>query len=458
MKITRKSHLQYSIQHLIFIVLLLACLGFAGWMSNEYNQRSDWTASKRHSLSNDTLLLLKELPFPINLRSYQANDSILNKAIIEILNRYKQNKSDFSFELINPDIYIEQAKSDNIKQYGQTIIEYNEQTERIDNLSEESITNALIRLHRNNKPELLFVSQHGERSTNDQSAVGYSELSNKLSSKGFRVSEINLLQHVLPIENSVLVLGSINKAFLENEQHKIIQYIKDGGQVLWLQDPMLDESQLGLTNELNIDFIDGVVVDNNQEVSRMLKLSHPAIIPILEYKLHPITEKMKYFTLFTTATAISARPAAHSSNNNWVSTDLLITSESSWAETENFVLGVEFNKEKDLRGPLSIGLAQLRQLKSSAELISQRIAVIGDTDFIANNNLGNGANLEFILNTFNWLTRNDKLISINPKNAPDLKLNLSASVAAILGLLFLIALPILFFIVGAVIWFSRHKK
>ena len=313
-------------------------------------------------------------------------------------------------------------------------------------------------MHRNNKPELLFVSQHGERSTNDQSAVGYSELSNKLSSKGFRISEINLLQHVLPIENSVLVLGSINKAFLENEQHKIIQYIKDGGQVLWLQDPMLDESQLGLTNELNIDFIDGVVVDNNQEVSRMLKLSHPAIIPILEYKRHPITEKMKYFTLFTTATAISARPAAHSSNNNWVSTDLLITSESSWAETENFVLGVEFNKEKDLRGPLSIGLAQLRQLKSSAELISQRIAVIGDTDFIANNNLGNGANLEFILNTFNWLTRNDKLISINPKNAPDLKLNLSASVAAILGLLFLIALPILFFIVGAVIWFSRHKK
>lgn len=464
MRASRKSHLQYRIQHLLFIVLLLACIGFAGWMSNEYNQRSDWTAGKRHSLSNDTLLLLKELPFSINLRSYQADDPAMNKAVIEILNRYQQNKIDFSFELINPDIFIEQAKADNIKRYGQTVIEYNGQLEKIDTLSEENISNALIRLHRNDKPELLFVSQHGERSPNDTSPVGYSELANKLISKGFKISEINLLKNVLPTENSVLILGSINKQLLENEQNKILQYIRNGGQVLWLQDPVLDESQHSLAATLSINFIDGVVVDNNQEVNRMLQLSHPAIIPILEYKRHPITEKMKSFTLFTTATAISSNPENNSGNNNintknnWITSDLLITSDSSWSETGNFILGVEFNKEKDLFGPLSIGIAQQRQIKSGTKLSSQRVVIIGDTDFIANNKLGNGANLDFILNTFNWLTKNDKLISIAPKNAPDLKLNLSAPLAAILGLLFLIVLPIFFFVTGAVIWFKRHKK
>ncbi|MCW8934779.1 MAG: GldG family protein [Gammaproteobacteria bacterium] len=458
MKATPKTHLQYRIQHLIFIVLLLACIGFAGWMSNEYNQRSDWTAGKRHSLSNDTLLLLKELPFPVNLRSYQPDDPVLNKAITEILNRYQQNKNDFTFKLINPDIFIEQAKADNIKRYGQTVIEYNGQIERIDTLSEESISNALIRLHRNHKPELLFVSQHGERNPHDTSAIGYSELASKLTSKGFKISEINLLQHVLPVENSVLILGSINKPLLENEQNKILQYIKDGGQLLWLQDPGLDDSQLSLAAELNINFIDGVVVDNNMEVNRMLQLSHPAIIPILEYKRHPITEKMKYFTLFTTATAISSNQKSNDSKNSWLTSDLLISSESSWSETDNFILGVEFNKEKDLPGPLSIGIALQRQIKTDSKLNNQRVVIIGDTDFIANNKLGNGANLEFIINTFNWLTRNDNLISISPKNAPDLKLDLSAPVAALLGLLFLIALPILFFIVGAIIWVKRKKN
>jgi len=455
MKITRTSQLQYKIQHMIFIVLLLACTGFAGWLSNEYNQRSDWTAGNRHSLSNDTIQLLHQLPFEIKLRSYQADNPALTKAITEILNRYKSQKSDFSFQLINPDIFIDQAKADNINRYGQTIIEYNGQFERFEKLSEESITNALIRLQRGNKPKIQFLSQHGERSINDTSPAGYSLLASQLISKGFNVSNINLIKEALNIDNTVLVIGSINKPLLDSEQQKILQFIKGGGQLLWLQDPAPDNSQLIIAQKLNIDFIDGVAIDNNQQVNAMLKLSHPAIIPILEYRRHPITDKMQYFTLFTSASAITTNPQTE---NDWLTTDLLITSSSSWSETKNLAEKLEYNKEDDFAGPLSIGIAQQRQIKSAKEYFSQRVVIIGDTDFIANNNLGQGANLDFILNTFNWLTTNDKLIAIAPKSAPDLQLNLSAPMAAVIGLVFLIFLPLIFFVSGAAIWFKRHKK
>jgi len=455
MKITHKSQLQYRIQHILFVILLLACIGVAGWLSNEYNVRSDWTAGKRHSLSNSTIELLKQLPFAVKLRSYQTENPTLTNAITEILNRYKNNKSDFSFEIINPDIFIKQAKEDNISQYGQTIIEYNGQTERFDNLSEESISNALIRLQRNNKPALLFLSQHGERNINDNSPAGYKLLAQKLINKGFNVKSFNLISQTLSTENTVLVLGSINSPLLESEQQKIKQYIHNGGAILWLQDPTPDDSQMNLLNVLNIHFINGVVVDNNQEVNRMLQLSHPAVIPVLEYKRHPITNKMQNFTLFTTAAAISNYQV--SEKNEWLTTQLLITSETSWVETGDFINNIEFNKEKDMRGPLSIGIAQQRQIKTAEQNTSQRVVVIGDTNFIANNNLGHGANLDFILNTFNWLTNNNQLISIAPKNAPDLKLNLSAPAAAVLALTFLIALPLLFFVSGAVIWFKRNK-
>lgn len=457
MKVSKKSQFQYRIQHIMFAILLLGCIGFAGWLSNAYNQRSDWTAGKRHSLSNDTVELLKQLPFEIKLRSYQEDNPPLLKAITETLNRYKNNKPDFSFDLINPDIYIEQAKSDNIQQYGQTIIEYNGQSERINNLSEESISNALIRLKRNIKPQLLFVSQHGERSIRDNSAIGYSQLAGKLTNKGFEVAEINLLSQDLLIPNTLLILGTINKPLLDTEAIKIQQYIKQGGQLLWLQDPAMDASQKQIADGLNIHFIDGVVVDNNEKVSRMLQLSHPAIIPILEYKRHPITHKMQYYTLFTTAAAITSDKDGLT-NANWSKSDLLITSDTSWSERKNFILGVKFDKEEDMAGPLSIGLALQRQPDPENSNISQRIVIIGDTDFIANNNLGYGANLDFILNTFNWLTLNDKLISIAPKNAPDLQLKLSASIAATTGIFFLVILPVLFFISGTFIWFKRHKK
>ena len=457
MKVSKKSQLQYRIQHVFFIILLLGCIGFTGWLSNEYNQRSDWTAGKRHSLSTDTIELLKQLPLEIKLRSYQEDNPPLIKAITETLNRYKNNKPDFSFELINPDIYIEQAKADNIQQYGQTIIEYNGQSERIDNLSEESISNALIRLKRNIKPQLLFVSQHGERSIRDSSAIGYSQLASKLITKGFEVTEINLLSQDLSTENTLLILGTINKPLLDTELKKIQQYIQMGGQLLWLQDPAVDASQTPIADNLNIHFIDGVVVDNNEKVSRMLQLSHPAIIPILEYKRHPITNKMQYFTLFTTASAITSGKK-ELPDASWIKSDLLITSDTSWVERKNFILGVEFNKEEDMAGPLSIGMALQRQLDAENLNLKQRIVIIGDTDFIANNNIGYGANLDFIINTFNWLTLNDRLISIAPKNAPDLELKLSAPIAATTGILFLLILPVLFFISGTIIWFKRHKK
>lgn len=467
MKVTAKSRLQYRIEYFLFIFLLLGSIGFAGWLSNEYNFRSDWTAGNRHSLSNDSVELLNQLSSPVDLRSYQPDDTALTQAINEILQRYQNNKPDFNFELINPDIFIKRAKTDNIERYGQTIIEYQGKTERINKLTEETITNALIRLHRGNKPKILFLSQHGERNISDSSAIGYSKLADKLVNKGFDVSSVNLLQDILDKKNTILVLSTINKSLLAGEQKKILQYLNTGGNILWLQDPKSDASQQAIIDDLQIEFIDGVMVDNNEEVKRMLQLSHPAILPVLEYKLHPITEKMQYFTLFTTATGIkittspTSTPTQDEPTNTrqkWNYSDLLITSDTSWSEMGNFILGVEFQPGEDIAGPLSIGIAQQRLLTIDKKTIKQRAVIIGDTDFLANNNLGNGANLDFIINTLNWLSQDDSLISIAPKNAPDLQLKLSATAAAVIGLFFLLALPLFFFISGGFIWYKRSKR
>jgi len=461
MKVTPRSRLQYRIQHIIFVLLLFACAGFAGWLSLEYDVRSDWTAGKRHSLSQDTIKLLAQLPDQVELRTYQSDDPALVQAVNEILQRYQDNKKNFQFRLINPDIYIEQARADQIDRYGQTIIEYQGRRERVEQLSEESISNALMRLQRGKQPRLLFIGQHGERKVEDDSAIGYSLLAQRLKQQGFDVASISLLQQEIPETGAVLVLGSGNKPLLESEQDKVLQYIKSGGNLLWLQEPGYDKSYAAIARELQIENIPGVVVDNNAKLMQMLKLSHPAMIPILEYKRHPITENMQYFTLFTTATAIKAampdeqNQAAH---NDWISTDLLITSDTSWSETGDLLSLIAFDVEQETHGPLSIGRAQQRQIRSEKEMSAQRVVIIGDTDFIANNNLGKGANLDFILKVFNWLTHDDKLIQIAPKDAPDLQLDLSARAASIIGLVFLILLPVSFLAAGLYIRFRRRRR
>lgn len=178
---------------------------------------------------------------------------------------------------------------------------------------------------------------------------------------------------------------------------------------------------------------------------------------------------MQYYTLFTLASAVRStaevinRDAVNgdadnqSAENPWLATELLITSNNSWSEQGDYSQSVEFDPLVDIRGPLSIGLAQQRQLTLNNRSIAQRAVIIGDSDFLSNQQLGHGANLQFILNSLNWLTQNEQLLHISPKNAPDLQLELSATSASALGIFFLIGMPVLLLSAGAYIWLRRRK-
>ncbi len=452
MKTDRKTQRQHRLQHAIFIALLLACLGFAGWLSNAYNIRSDWTSGSRHSLSTDTRQLLDTLDSAVTLRSYQPDDPLLQAAVKEILQRYKLHKSDFDFQIINPDIHVNQAKSDGITSYGQTVIEYRDQQEKIATLNEEALTNALLRLQRGKHQRIVFLTQHGERSITDTSPSGYALLAQQLRQKGFDPQPLSLLQQSIHADD-LLIISSLEKPLLQTEQAQLLTHIEQGGKLLWLQDPTTDNKLSFLSDLLSIEFIPGTLVDDNEKVQRMLKLGHPAIIPVLEYRMHPITQKMQYFTLFTTSSAIRRLQQ----DSDWIHSDLLISSDSSWVETSDLLPAVRFDSGEDTAGPHSLGMALQRQITINEQSTSQRVVVIGDSDFLANNHLGQGGNLEFIIKAISWLSEDDALIQIAPKNAPDTQLTLSPSMATGISLLFLIGLPVGLFICGLLVWIRRRR-
>jgi len=435
---------------LIFISLFSISIGLLAWLSTQYSFYSDWTYGNRHSLSEDTRQLLASLDGPVLIRSYQVEDLSMEQAVNEILRRYQRIKPDISYSLVNPELEPDLARADNITRYGQTIIKYKQQTEAIDSLSEQNISNALLRLSREHKATLYFLSGHGERKPGDISPLGYNTLSNQLVSQGFALNSLQLLEHSLDNINGTLVISSPSHPFLAGEIDQIKQFIDHGGNLLWLQDPGEQLGLEALASHLKVQFIDGVVVDDDQNLRTVLNITHPAKLPILSYKLHPITENMKYFTLFITASALYARD-----NEEWQSTPILLTQDSSWSETDGFILNAKFELEQgDTKGPLSIGLALQRDHAGK----QQRIVIIGDTDFISNNNIGQGANLVFTMNSLNWLTKDDALISISVKNAPDTQLNLDDTKIAVIGFGFLILLPLLLLATGFYIWHKRRVR
>jgi len=204
-------------------------------------------------------------------------------------------------------------------------------------------------------------------------------------------------------------------------------------------------------------FVPGIIVDPNGQLMGLERIDFALIA---EYPRHPITNNLNSLSLFPTSQAIEFYGA-----DDWQRKNFLQSSERSWNETgERY--GDRFNgqiaygdNDDEIAGPLTIGMSLVRsQQDADAQLHEQRAVIVGDADFLANTYLGNGSNLEIGLNLINWLSHDDRLISITPKPAPDTRLELSTQAQLVIAVFFLLVLPIGLLACGLRIWLKRRNR
>ena len=457
MKLSKTLRLQLLIQKYIFVVLLLTVTGLLAWLSQQHSVQFDWTANKRNSLSQGSIELLHALKEPVLVNVYLQDEPTVKKAVEEILGRYQREKADFKYTLINPDIDIELAQQEGIKQYGQVIIKYQGRKESISSLSEQSISSALQRLSRPGERNLVFLKGHGERNPAETSNIGYSQLVARLRTNGVNTTTINLLENPIPEDTTALVIAAPGNPVLAGELEHIQKFIKNGGNLLWMMDPGDMQNLDALANELGIIFMDGVIVDNNTNLRQTLRIEHPAMIPVLDYYPHAITKNIDYNTLFPISRGIKA-----SSSSPWNSTIIAQSLARSWSESQGISDEIVFDSSAgDVAGPIPIVIALERMLTSESatpEKASQRIVVSGDSEFLANGYIGTGANLKLGLNIVNWLSGDDDLIAVEIKNAPDTQLQLTDLQTLFIGVGFFLVLPAGLLFTGFFIWFKRRKR
>jgi len=455
MKLSNQSRLQLSIQKVIFLLLFISSIGMLAWISNHYNVQYDLTENKRHSLSANSIELLNLLDKEVIVHAYTTDD-ITQKAVSEIISRYQQVKSDFKLRLLNPDLDITQAQADGIvmdKPFA-FVVYYNNRMEHIGSLSEHAISNALLRLNRRDNQQVVFLSGHGERNIKGKTNRAYAKLAKQLSDKGFNLQTQNLLEKPLSSSTKLLVIAAPDKEYLAGELQQINKFISNGGNLLWLTDPGQSDGLGKLATSLGLQLQDGVIVDNNTDLRNTLNIASPAIIPVTEYYPHAITNALKYNSLFPLTRGIS--PLSNDANiNNWQSTVLFNSFGQSWTETSGLTEEMTYDSNSgDVAGPITIAVALNRQLNNA----SQRVVVVGDSDFLSDTYIGAGANLDIGLNIFNWLIGDDDFISVEMKASPDTKLELNDTQLMIIAFGFFLILPLLLLAIGFRIWYVRKNR
>lgn len=438
-----------------FAVLLVAAALCVAFLSTRFGWQHDFSYAQRSSLDARTVELLHRLDAPVTIVSYSGQDAQLRAAIADFVARYQHIKPDISLRFVDPDADPAATRAAGITIDGELDIRYKEHNEQLKVLTEREFDNALVRLARTRVRLAAFLAGDGERKPDGKANADLGNFGALLTEQGVRTMILTLTAGMhIPQNVDVLVLASPQVPLAAPVVAEIDDYLGRGGNFLWLVEPGQDMGTGALAKTLSLRVLDGTVVDG---AGAAFGIGDPSFVALTKYPASAITRDFSLTTLFPQSVALGVV-----SGTQWKVQSLLRTSAKSWTRLgpipqQGDTATIAYDADKgEIPGPLDIGVA-LSRLSPGPDKAEQRVVVIGDGDFLSNAFLGNGGNREFGQRVFDWLLADDALIDIPDKGAPDNRLRISQRALGVIGLGFLIVLPLLLAIIGGSIWWRRRR-
>lgn len=460
MEVNKKLRLQLLAQNWFFVVLFLMLVVLLGYIASQYRFAKDITQANRNILTKGSVDVLKQMEAPVNVTVYATKDNAssgdhFRKSMIDFVARYQREKKNINLTFINPSEEPRLAQEAGVKTDGEVVVEYNKRTEHINPpITEQDMTNLMVRLSRTNTKPVMYLDGHGERILIGERNHDLGEFGKQLENKGFKFANPDLtVAPAVPQNGAMLVIASPQVGVSEIEAKKIVQYLEAGGNLLWLLD---DDNYHGLESVadfLGLQTSKGVVVDQLAQNYN----ADPRVAFASVYGEHDITKNFMLRTLFPQAHEITAKGTYE---NGWKVKQLVEVAPNGWLSGKALAKGdaIKFDPATDKRGPINIGVALERKYGKKG----QRVIVMGNANFLSNTFVTNGGNLDLGLNMVNWLVGDDSLITIQPMPLKDMNVlipekGLGNLVALVVFQAFQWVFPLIMLIAGFYLWWKRKK-
>ncbi|GAB4355560.1 MAG: hypothetical protein Kow0073_12780 [Immundisolibacter sp.] len=435
------------LQGLLSLLLFVAAVGLLGYLAHSYDQRFDWTANGRNSLSEASRQVLDKLPGPVTATVFLRPNPALRADIDDLLRRYTAASPRFTVDYVNPDQAPARVKELGIRADGTVVLELDGRREKLEQLDEQAITNALMRLSRSGERRLVFLTGHGERSPDGQANHDLSTFAAALRDQGVQAKRADPATGSDFPTDATLVISAPQVALGKGEVAAIERFLDAGGNLLWLLDPGPLQGLEPVAARLGLRLVPGTLIDPVGQV--IAGSAHFAVASPDSYRFHQSLSGFEFTTLFPLAVGLE-----HDDKAPWTATDLIDIAASGWSETGPLNGKVAFDEGQDRRGPFILATAFTRKQGER----EQRVVAIGDGDFLSNAYIGNGGNLNLGLNLVNWLTGDDSFVNIPPRVAPDTELTLSRNQSLLIGFGFLFGLPAALAAGGVAVWLRRRGR
>ncbi|MFZ0217195.1 MAG: GldG family protein [Candidatus Dormiibacterota bacterium] len=447
----------------VVTVLVLAIIVAVNIGMSNNQTTADLTRGGLFSLSPKSVTAVKKLQQPLHItgffRSGQASEQ---QQMQDLLAEYQAQNPQIKVQFLDADANAQLAKKYGVDISGDIVLTYGNRKPVVLTLASETesdVTGAIIRLETNRTPTICWASGDGESDLTDQdSTFGYSAAATALQQSNYQTQSYLLSQQpsVPSSCNAVAVVGPTS-AISPTGIHALQQYVNQGGDLLLAFDPWSGAGgkPLASVNDLlspyGAGFLGGLVVEGN---ASQAATNDPTTPVITNFGASDLGQNLSgRYVYFPHPTAITG-----DGGSSMTQTQIAQTSDQSYA-IQNQTSDTS-RQNGDPSGPFTL-VETLQGAQSTSNGKTPQIVLVGTSSFADNQVMpptGAGANDDLLLNSLDWLTGQNALIGIAPKNdSQSQALPMTDSDVRINYVLTLGIVPGLIVVLGLVVLWRRRR-
>ena len=443
---------RYGSHSLLMSVAFLGLITVANAFVTRHGVELDLTEGREFTLTPPSIQVAQRLQDPVHVLAFFADDDPSRMAAENLLKAYGRANPLVTYEFIDPEKSPDRAREYGADAFGATLFERGSRRQRVTmGATEQNYTAALLRVSRQESKKVYFLAGHDERNITDESPSGYLVAQQTLRRQGYEVQPLNLATSgSVPADAAALIAAAPVKPMLPEEETAISDFVERGGGLLVLADVKLPAPLAVLLKRWGIELDNDAVVDpaaglfGDVSAPVVTKFEFDAVAGGLAAVFFPGARSL---TVKSPSSEVLAMPVAR-------------TSPDSWGETNFANRQVNYDSGEDIKGPLTL-VAAVETKTTAVEQATGgkakvRIAVVGDSDFVANGSFSRLSNGDLFLNLVNWLSHDEIVLAINPHPDRLRKVMLTAQNMRMVFYSTTLFLPAAVLLLAGVIWWRRR--
>ena len=446
---------KYAAYAALYVVVILAIVSVANILANRYNKSYDSTANKRYSLSDQTAKIVKGMKQDAAISYYDRQSGF--QSAKDLLDRYSTLSPRIRVEYIDVEKNPQVARAAGVTKTGTSFVQIGTKKEEAKSVTESEITGAIIRDLKTTTRTVCFVTGSGEHQIDDTQRNGFSRLKDILAKDQYATKSFSLLEKAeIPADCTVVVIGGPQSEYVQPAVDAIKKYVEQGGRAMILLDAPLKFGRPTADNTALTDVLQswGVSMDKDllldlSPVGQLMGLG-PEIALVSNYDSHPIVDEMK-----GTATGFPLSRSLSVKNTDKTNVQKLFeSSATSLATVKLDSPNIDQRDPNNKKGPLTIGAAG--SYTTGKENSEGRFVVVGSSSWPANSFINFNGNGDLALNALNWLSSDEDLISIRPKEQENRNVTMTRAQFNWVRLSTQFLLPGALLLAGVSVWWRRR--